>query len=530
MKTFQSGARLCAALLTLSLCFSLSAQTAPAPLPQPELSALPVAQQSALRELRAEFDRNIASLKGEDRAVAFLQMGALYLRSGLTDAGNIALDHAVAAQPSDPRFVYLRGVAAMRQERANEAAAAFAQTIRLDPNYLPAHYHLAEIQIAQDNLAAARSTVAAVLAKRRDLAPALALLGEIALRERRYDESITQFNAALKIEPAASALRGRLAEAYAGRGDSTAAARERALVGDVTPRIVDPLALQLDGPGAQSATTNANANPDPVAAARTQLEARVRAAPRDLEARLALIEILALSGDLAGARTQLQAAQSQSAGSANVLLAQAIVAEAAGDDAGARAALQRAVTADPAHSGAQRRYADNLMRGRQPDIAYRHYLAAAGKADEAEALASAVVAASLANRCGEVLPVLRAAAAKRSNDGRLAQIEVRAIASCPIATAAQKAQALKIAKALYAQRASGELAEALAMSLAANSRAREAVDYEAQAIFDATKRGDSASLAGRRAWLQQFERGQPVSRPWPEGNLMFAPPALRAVR
>jgi len=68
------------------------------------------------------------------------------------------------------------------------------------------------------------------------------------------------------------------------------------------------------------------------------------------------------------------------------------------------------------------------------------------------------------------------------------------------------------------------------MALAANARAREAMDYEAEAIFDATKRGDTPSLAGRRAWLKQFERGQAVSRPWPEGNLLFAPPAIRAAR
>jgi len=526
VKTFQNGARLCVAFLALSTGFAVSAQTLPPPLPQPALSTLPAAQQSALRELRTEFDRNIGTLKGEERAIAYLQMGALYLRSGLNDAGNIALDHAVAAQPSDPRFVYLKGAAAMRQERAADAAAAFERTIKLDRNYLPAHYHLAEIQIAQNNLSAARSSLAALLTQRRDLAPALALLGEVALRERKYDEAITQFNAALKIEPAASALRGRLAEAYEGRGDAAAATRERNLAGDVVPRIVDPLAAQLDGPSAQTATANAAS----ISPARAKLEARVRAAPRDLEARLALIEQLALSGDLAAARSQLQVAQSQAPGGASVLLAQAIVSEAAGDDSAARTALERAVAADPAHAGAQRRYADSLLRARQADAAYRHYVAAAGKTGETQALASAVVAASLANRCGEILPVLRAATVKRSNDGRLAQVEVRAIASCPIATAAQKSQALKVAQALYAQGASGEHAEALAMALAVNARAREAMDYEAEAIFDATKRGDSPSLAGRRTWLKQFERGQAVSRPWPEGNLLFAPPAIRAVR
>lgn len=524
MKTFRHGAHLCVAFLALSSCLAVSAQTAPPPLPQPVLSALPATQQSALRELRAEFDRNIGILKGEERAIAYLQMGALYLRSGLTDAGNIALDHAVAAQTSDPRFVYLRGVAAMRQERGTDAANAFVQTIKLDPNYLPAHYHLAEIQIAQGNLAAARSTLSQVLARRRDLAPALALLGEVALREKKYDEAIIQFNAALKLEPAANALHGRLADAHQGRGDAAAATRERSLAGTVAPRIADPLAAQLDGPGAGRATAGAASS----STARTGLEARVRAAPNDLAARLALIEHLALNGDLAAARSQLQIAQSQNPGKASVLLAQAIVAEAAGDDAAARAALQRAVAADPAHAGAQRRYADALLRARQADAAYRHYLAAAGKAGESEALASAVVAASLANRCDAILPVLRAATAQRGNDGRLAQVEVRAIASCPIATAAQKAQSLKVAQALYTQSAGGEHAEALAMALAANGRAREAVDYEAQAIFDATKRSDTPSLAGRRVWLKQFERGQPVSRPWPEGNLLFAPPAIRA--
>ncbi len=529
MNTFRKTVRACAIFLAVSASLATLAQTAPLPLPQPSLTTLPATQQSALRELRAEFDRNIGNLRGEQRAIAFLQMGALYLRSGLTDAANIALDHAVAAQPADPRFVYLRGVAALRQREATTAADAFARTIRLDPNYLPAHYHLAEIQIAENNLVAARATLTPVLAQRQDLAPAVALLGEIALREKRFDEAIAQFKGALKLEPQANALYERLADAHAGRGDTAAEVAARALAGDVAPRIADPLALELDGPGAGAKTGDAAAAAA-AATTRSNLEQRVNKAPRDLDIRLSLIEYLALSGDLAAARTHSQTAESQAPGSAKVLLAQAIVAEAAGDDTGARALLARAVAADAAHAGAQRRYGDALLRAGQADSAYTHYLAAAGGAGEVQALASAVAAASIANRCAAVLPVLRRAALKRANDGRLAQIEVRAISSCPIATAVQKAQAVAAADAMYRQNPDGEHAEALAMALAANGRGSEAVDYEAEAIFDATKRGDGPSLEGRRAWLKQFERKLPVSRPWPAGNLLLAPPAIRAAR
>lgn len=524
---FRQTARACALSLALA-SFAALAQPPPPPLPQPALTALPATQQAALRELRGEFDRNIGGLRGEQRAIAYLQIGALYLRSGLTEAANIALDHAVAAQPSDPRFVYLRGVAAMWQKQASGAAAAFARTITLDPNYLPAHYHLAEIQISTNDLVGARATLEKLLAKRRDLAPALAMMGEIALREERYADSVARFTEALTLEPQADALYARLAEAHAGLGDEAAAAEAQAKAGSVLPRIADPLALELNGPGARSAPAASPAAAASNAGLRSSLEQKVSASPRDLPSRLALVEYLALAGDLEAARGHARTAEAQAPGNADVLLAQAIVAEASGDDAGSRTLLQRAVAANPKHTGARLRYADALLRARQVDGAYTAYLAAAGPAGDAQALASAVAAASLANRCADVLPVLRQTASRRPNDGRLAQIEVRAISSCPLATAAQKTQALSVAQALYRQNPDGELAEALAMALAANGRGADAVGYEAEAIFDATKRGDTPSLAGRRQWVKQFEGKQAVSRPWPAGNLLFAPPALRA--
>ncbi len=538
MTEVRKSARLCALSLLLSAAFAATAQVAPPPLPLPDLSALPATQRAALAELRGEFDKNIPRLTGEDRAVAYFQMGALYLRSGLTAEGNIALDHAMRAQPKDPRFVYLRGLAAMQQQQALPAAAAFAATIRLDPNYLPAHYHLAEIQISQNDLSAARATLSPVLARRSDLAPALALLGEIDLREQRYDQAVGNFERALKLEPTANAIYARLAEAQAGRNDQAAAERARALMGDTPPMIADPLALELEGPGSRAARGNgaatgggaaAAAAPSPaVAQQRVALEQKLRAAPKDLGVRLALIEYLALTGDVPAARGHLLAAQAQAPGSAKVLAAEALVAEAAGDDARARTLLGRAIAAEPGLPGAQVRYGDLLMRAGQPGDAYGRYLAAAGSAGEVQALASAVAAASLSSRCTAVLPVLRQQALRRPQDGALAQIEVRAVASCAQASAADKSRALTTARALYRQNPDGEIAEALAMALAANNQPKEAVDFEAEAIFDANKRGDGPSLAGRRAWVKQFESGRAVARPWPDGNLLLAPPALRA--
>jgi hypothetical protein len=79
---------------------------------------------------------------------------------------------------------------------------------------------------------------------------------------------------------------------------------------------------------------------------------------------------------------------------------------------------------------------------------------------------------------------------------------------------------------LYRQRPDEGNSEALAIALAGVGRADEAEDYEAQAMFEALKRKDDATIARQRTLLERFKAGQRAEAPWPAGHPLLVPPRL----
>mgnify|MGYP003398516176 FL=1 len=86
--------------------------------------------------------------------------------------------------------------------------------------------------------------------------------------------------------------------------------------------------------------------------------------------------------------------------------------------------------------------------------------------------------------------------------------------------------AVDYGKALYSQRPDVAHSEALAMAMAATGQAQDAVDFEAQAIFEAVRAKDDAAVARMQPVLQRFKSGQPATQPWPAGHPFVAPPKL----
>src|SRR5690606_5140132 len=105
----------------------------------------------------------------------------------------------------------------------------------------------------------ARKLLSDYVARHTDQAVPYAMLGEIALKQKRYAEAIEQTQRALAIEPKANALYATLAEAQAGAGNAQAAAEARAKAGNVAPLLVDPLGDGLLGRPAAATTAGAAA-------------------------------------------------------------------------------------------------------------------------------------------------------------------------------------------------------------------------------------------------------------------------------
>jgi len=413
-----------------------------------------------------------------------------------------------------------------------QARADFAESARLDTNYLPAQYRVGELSLIQGDLATARTVYQAVATKRPDLAPAWSGLGEVALREKKYAEAVQHFERALQADPSADQLHGRLAEALAAAGNAARATEERAKAGARPAVYGDPLGGSLEAPLPQGTLVDqagqliAEGN---LERAQALLDDALKANPRDTVALATYVRLELRRGDPVAAERRADAALKDVPNAAVLLLARGAVYETRGDDGQAQAFYARALAVDPRLREARVALGNGHLRQRRyPQAAEQFRFLLSDAPEDSISLARLVAVESLALRCQDALRRAGTAASERPRDGLAAQIFVRAASSCAQTGKDERKQALSAAEALYKQAPNGEHAEALAMALAANGRAKEAIDYEAQAIFETVKAQNEALLAGQRAWLKRFEGGLAAERPWPNGHGFIDPPSARA--
>jgi len=533
MKTLH---KLCC-LLLLAGAAAAHADALVKPLPNPDLSKLPADIAKQLKDAREQFDKDKINLESEVLGAGYAQLGALYLRAGLLDVAAIAFYDATQLAPEDARWLYVRGVVANAQKRANDARADFEAALALDQDYLPIRYRLSDTLIELGDLNGAHKLLDDAYAQRKDIAVLPAMLGRLEIRQQRYADAIAHLNAALQLEPQATALYKDLAAAYTAQGNAVAAKDAQAKAGTTQPSLADPLVAGIFSSAAANAPTPSGT---PLQQARQLMTRRDFAGSRDkveeaLKAQPDDVEALALAARLDALMMFTEQAQREAARalklqpqSASANLSQGMVYEFAGDDANARIYYQRAVQADPELPDARLLLGNSLMRNGDYAQAAEQYRRLVAIAPSNDNNADARVAAALfaAGKCTDALADLDAKLLKRAQDGDLMQVFVRVTSTCPSAKAAEKEMALDYAKALYKQRPDAGDSSALALAQAANGKFEDAQKAQAEAIFEAVRAGNGDAAKLYRETMQQFSAKQMPDRPWPPAHPYFHPPML----
>jgi len=523
-------------LLMLAGVATAHAEALVKPLPNPDLSKLPADVAKQLKDARAEFDKDKVNMEAEVLGAGYAQLGALYFRAGLLDVADLAFYDATQLAPKDARWLYLRGVLANAQKRAADARANFEAALALDQDYLPIRYRLADTLIELGDLAGAHNLLDAAFAQRKDIAVLPAMLGRLEIRQQRYADAIAHLNAALELEPQATALYKDLAAAYTAQGNAAAAKDAQAKAGTTAPNLADPLVAGIFGGDASNAPP---VRGSPLQQARQLLAQRDFAGSREkvdeaLKAQPEDVEALALAARLDALMMFTEQAQKEAARAlklqpqgASANLSQGMVYEFAGDDANARTYYQRAVQADPNLADARLLLGNSLMRNgdyAQAAEQYRRLVAIAPSNDNADARVAAALFA--AGKCSDALADLNSKLLKRTQDGDLMQVFVRVTSTCPAANETERGMALDYAKALYKQRPDAGDSSALALAQAANGKFEDAQKTQAEAIFQAVRAGNGEAAKLYRDTMQQFAAKQVPDRPWPPAHPYFHPPML----
>jgi hypothetical protein len=131
-----------------------------------------------------------------------------------------------------------------------------------------------------------------------------------------------------------------------------------------------------------------------------------------------------------------------------------------------------------------------------------------------------------ADECQWAHPVLLRAFQLAPGDGATLTALARAYSTCDEATDEQRAQALETTRAMYDRDPTQQTAETLAMASAANGLFEEAVDFQAQAIFEALKQNEKSVLPWMQSNLERYKAGQPAEDPWSLDAQVYRPRSL----
>jgi predicted Zn-dependent protease len=344
--------------------------------------------------------------------------------AGDDEAALATLDAALERAPEDADLHLERAGLLLKARQLDDAQAALARSIGLDPNQFPAYIIQAQLALGRGELDEAERLVRTAARIAPEHPQVSAVEGMLALRRGRPDQALSILSQASTLAPDEPMLRHALGFAYLAKGHLAFAEQAfrgvlesqpdhlalRALVADLVRQqgrpgeAADELAPLLEDPAASpalhrlvgelellagrapqaiprlkhalaavpgdrrtlSALLDAWAQGQDADDARGTLDAALATHPQWDELWLARLSVEPFAGD--GARAVIDRWLVARPDHVPALVARVTALDASGDSAGAEAAAQRIVEIEPGHTQAEFRLLDGLMQ-RDPEAA-----------------------------------------------------------------------------------------------------------------------------------------------------------------
>jgi tetratricopeptide (TPR) repeat protein len=475
------------------------------PLTIPPLDALEAMVASQIRDALAQVER--AGVGVRALAAAYGELGETLHAYELLDAAETSYVNA-SRLARESRWLHLRAYLCQQTGRFDDAAGLYADARRLDPQMHVLGIRLGHAYLALGRLADARREFESAAA--RYPAAAAAGLGEIALREGRFERAVTHFREALDRVPEATALHYSLAMAYrgAGRIEDARAHLERRGNGVITPAdpVVEGLRTRLRGERALVGQGRQAFEAGDYGAAAQLFARAVDAAPASAAARTNLGLALARLGRASEAAAHLESALAIDAadGAAHAGLGMLLAAQDRHEDAVPH--LRAAFASGPADAAVRRTLVASLVRlGRTPEAASVLEQALAAEPEDEGVVVTLAILRTDQGRVREAVALLRDAHGRFPDRQPTATTLARLLASSPDRSVRDGRRALEIAMRVYEQAPAPVHRETVALALAELGRCPEALDWMRRAVAEAKRAGDEAEAARLATGVSAYE-------------------------
>ena len=459
-----------------------------------------------------------------ERAAAIGQFGDVLFAHGFYVQARQAYLNARSVAPQVPDWHYLLGIVAIDSGRLEDALDHLSRAIELNPFDPVARIRRGQVRMDQGLAEQAASDFERALALTPEAPAALAGMGRVALHRGEHARAAELFEQALVISPGATRLHQSLAMAYRGLGQVDRAREHLALMGEGSEPVQDPL---LERVQAQSRSPQfylelalGQAAAGDLDAARRLLITALQLAPNDPTVIENYGEVVARQGDLNEASAAFQRLTEVQPDSAHAHFLRGQTEELRSRPELAETAYRRALDLDPGHLPTREALAFLHLAGADFAAAEAEFGALADLPDQRQHSRFgywAALTTLAAGDCARGAVALEALRRRFPSDGDVLLALARVRASCGAADSAGLDEALAWAEAIYQLAPNTDHAASLAMVYAALGLTDDAIDLQAQAMFEALKQGELEARADLRADMQRYQQGQPARVPFAPG-------------
>lgn len=520
-----------AGILVVILSVMLSAGATAASLPEFRLDEVPAPVRQAIEQA----SQAVEQAKGADDSAALAEawgrLADVALAHEFASQARVAYQRALELDPQRHDWHYLLGMVESSEGNNRGAIAAFTQVLELRPDEHLALLRRAQAWLDEGNLDRAEADFWDVLAHSAQEPAAHGGLGRVALQREDYQQAVNHLRQALELSPAASRLHHMLGMAYRGLGNVEQARVHLGQRGDVLEPVEDPLLGRVQ---AQSRNPQfylemglSQADLGNMQAALRLLESAVQLAPDDPPILTNYGELLARTGHLDQAYevfrrlTRLQPARAQP----HFYLGQ--IEELRGNLDSAVQSYRHLLGMTPEDHQVRSALAWALLALGRYDEAAERFDQAAGLIDDAARQSVYAYWQGMARLGGGqcdagAASLERARTLGSGPDADLLSALARVRATCQPAEGEALEQALEWARAVYDAQPGLMSAETLAMVYARLGRFDDAIDLQAQAMFEAVKAGELQARPSMQQNMQRYQEQRPATQPFGENDPAFS--------
>ncbi|MEE4330036.1 MAG: tetratricopeptide repeat protein, partial [Wenzhouxiangella sp.] len=466
-----------------------------------------------------------------ERALIFGNFGDVLLAHGFAAEARVAYSNARELAPAVFDWHYMLGVLELGEGQLDAAIGHLDRALEIHGGDYPARIRRGDLLLDLGLPNLAEKDFERALLLNPDSVAARAGLGRVALDRSQFEQAADYLSEALELAPAATRLHEPLGRAYRGLGDIERARFHFDQRGDGDVPIRDPL---LDRVTASSRSPQMflelaldQAEQGNLAASRGFLIQALALDPDDALVLENYGEVTARMGDLDEARAAFRRLLDLTPDSADAHFYLGQVEELRGEPAAALEAYEAALALDPGNEAAREAIPFALMAQQRFEGAAERFraLAAATSDDERRRrhLYWQGLAQAGAGNCRDSAALLEqardlAAAFDPDIMGALARLR----ATCLRGDDDDLREALVWAEMVYDTSPGMNSATTLAMVSAALGQFDDAVDFQAQAMYEALRSGTLESRDDLKTNMERYQSERRAETPFAANDPLFS--------